>query len=366
MGRLGTQMLSDRTPSWRTHWLAVSIALVGSGVLLYWLAVARPLWVDEEMIALNVRDRTLGELAGHLWMAQSAPYGWLALEKLVMLTLGTSEAAVRLLTIASGIGMLATATWIGRRWMTPLGAALLVAMCAFGEWVVFFTLELKHYSGDALWALLLPALAVASLEEARDPARSARAFTRWWVVAAIGVWFGNGAVFVAPGCAIILVLVSWRRGGWRAAWWSAFPAVLWFASFAADYFIVLRHALADPVLDEYWAFAFPPVKEGVMATLGWFKGVPEAFATKPVGSTLPWLFWVAWVTGIAVSVARHQLLGPIFATVPVAAVLLAVLGIIPIFERLSLWVVPSMYVPVGLCADAVVWLASRRARHRVA
>jgi len=103
-----------------------------------------------------------------------------------------------------------------------------------------------------------------------------------------------------------------------------------------------------------------------MATLGWFKGVPEAFATKPVGSTLPWLFWVVWVSGIAVSVARRQLLGPIFAMVPVAAVLLAVLGIIPIFERLSLWVVPSMYVPVGLCADAVVWLASRRARYRVA
>jgi hypothetical protein len=362
----GTHMVPERTSPWRAHWVAGAIALVGSGVLLYWLAVARTLWVDEEMIALNVRDRTLAGLAGDLWLSQSAPFGWLVVEKLIMLSLGMSEPAVRLLTITSGIGTLATATWIGRRWMTPLGAALLVAMCALGEWIVFFTLELKHYSNDALWALLLPALAVASLEEARDPSRSSRAITWWWIVAAIGIWFANGAVFVAPGCAVTLVVVSWRRGGWRAAWRSAVPSVLWFASLAADYMIVLRHALADPYLTDYWAFAFPPVKDGVVATLRWFAGVPAAFATKPVGSTLPWLFWIVWVTGLAVSVVRRQLLGPMFATVPISAVLLALLGIIPIFERLSLWVVPSMYVPVGLCADAVAWLGNRRVRRDVA
>ena len=31
-------------------------------------------------------------------------------------------------------------------------------LCSIGEWLVFFTLELKHYSADAFWALLLPAL----------------------------------------------------------------------------------------------------------------------------------------------------------------------------------------------------------------
>jgi hypothetical protein len=355
-------MASDRTLTWRAHRIAVAIAFMGGGLLVYWLAVARPLWVDEEMIALNVRDRATGQLAGDLWLSQSAPFGWLVVEKLLMQTLGASEPAVRFLTIAFGIGTLATAAWVGRRWMTPLGAALLVSMCALGEWIVFFTLELKHYSGDVLWALLLPALAVASLEDSNDSTRSTRAITRWWLVAAAGIWFGNGAVFVVPGCAIVLVAVSWRRGGWRAAWRSALPSVLWFASFAADYMIVLRHALSDPYLTEYWAFAFPPLKEGVLATLRWFAGMPAAFATKPVGSTLPWLFWMVWVTGLAVSAARRQLLGLMFATVPVSAVLLSLLGVIPIFERLALWVVPSMYVPVALSADAIVWLAGVRAR----
>src|SRR5262245_25146876 len=151
--------VSGRAVARRAYWVAASIAVLGCGVLIYWLAVARPLWVDEEMLALNARDRSFAQLAGSLWLNQSAPFGWLALERLVMLTLGTSEPAVRLLTVCFGIGTLVAATWIGRRWMTPFGAAVLVATCAFGEWLVFFVLELKHYSSDAFWALLLPALA---------------------------------------------------------------------------------------------------------------------------------------------------------------------------------------------------------------
>jgi hypothetical protein len=59
----------------------VLIACAGSAALLYWLGRARPLWVDEEMLLLNVRDRRFTQLAGALWLDQSAPLGWLALER---------------------------------------------------------------------------------------------------------------------------------------------------------------------------------------------------------------------------------------------------------------------------------------------
>jgi hypothetical protein len=49
--------VSVRALGHRAYWVAISIAVVGGGALIYWLAVARPLWVDEEMLALNVRDR---------------------------------------------------------------------------------------------------------------------------------------------------------------------------------------------------------------------------------------------------------------------------------------------------------------------
>jgi hypothetical protein len=58
------------------------------------------------------------------------------------------------------------------------------------------------------------------------------------------------------------------------------------------------------------------------------------------------------------------MLGLLFATVPLSAVVLALLHVVPIFERLALWVVPALYVAVALSADASVWLAVRRQRRR--
>ena len=113
--------------SFRSHWLAASIALAGAANLIRWWLLARPLWVDEEMIALNARWRSFADLAGPLWLDQTAPLGWLALERLALVTFGVDERAARALPTAFGIATLAVAVWIGRRWMSPVGAAILVA-----------------------------------------------------------------------------------------------------------------------------------------------------------------------------------------------------------------------------------------------
>src|SRR5262249_51831415 len=135
-----------------------------------------------------------------------------------MLLFGTGERAVRALTVLFGIATLGTAWAIGRRWMTPLGAAVLVTLCGTGEWLVFFTLELKHYSADAAGALLVPALAGWALDaeprggigSAGHPTFGSRAF-RWWLTAAAAMWFSNGALFVTPLCAVVLVGTMLQR-----------------------------------------------------------------------------------------------------------------------------------------------------------
>jgi hypothetical protein len=360
---------STRIGSPTTYRVATTIALAGAVSLVYWTSTARPMWVDEQMLALNVRDRSFLGLAGPLWLDQSAPLGWLALERLIMVTLGTSERAVRLLTVLFGIGALATAVWIGRRWMSPLGAAILVALCACGEWIVFFTLELKHYSADTFGALFLPALAAWALEGDRstlDPDRAApekscgfrRRVTVWWVSAAVSLWFANGALFVAPGCAAVL-LAKCRRRDVPLFLASGF---VWLASFTLCFTLVLRHALENAYMKRYWAFAFPPVADGVRATLVWLAAQAGPFATKPVGSGLQMLFWVAYASGMSVALARRSALAVMFAMVPLSAIALALLHIVPTFERLALWLVPSLYVGVALGGDAAVWLGRRGLR----
>jgi len=339
-----------------------SLCLVGIGILLYWWRLARPLWVDEEMLLLNVRDRAFSELVGPLWLDQATPLGWLAVERLLFLLFGPGERAVRILPILFGIATLLTCLRIGRRWMTPIGAAALIVLCALGQWLVFFTLELKHYSADGFFALWLPAFAAWVLE-GEDARTVKRRVALWWMGAAAGIWFANGAVFVSPACAAVLFVCCWRRSR-RLAVWSAATGVIWLVSFAVYYQLALRHVLANPYLQNYWGFALPPSSTGVMGVIGWLLQLLEPFATKPSGTSRWLLFWAAAISGYIFAIVTRPGFGLMLATVPLSAVVLAILRVVPPFERLAIWVVPALYAGVALSADAAVRLAMFRTPHR--
>ena len=74
---------------------AMTVAAAAIVIDIYQWRTALPFWVDEEMIALNLRDRSIADLTGVLWLGQSAPFGWLVLERIAMAMLGTGEAAMR-------------------------------------------------------------------------------------------------------------------------------------------------------------------------------------------------------------------------------------------------------------------------------
>jgi hypothetical protein len=346
----------------RLYWTPAVVALAGIALLVYWTSTARPLWVDEESLLLNVRDRGFLGLAGPLWLDQSAPLAWLVLERAVLVTFGSSEPAVRSLTVVFGAGTLLTAVWIGRRWMSVAGAAVFVTLCAVAEWPVFFTLELKHYSADMFGSLIVPAVAARALDERFRPLELRRRLIQWWLLAAVAQWFSNGALFVTPLCAAVVVAFTIRPASRLR---TVLPTVLvgfavWLVSFGANYALVLRHASANSYLQNYWAFAFPPVSKGVAQTASWVVRQLEPFAVKPGSSGYPFLFWLVWASGLAFAIGSRRSHAAFVATVPFAALALALLHIIPPFERLALWVVPSIYAGIGYGADAAFALATTR------
>src|SRR6185436_3314879 len=197
---------------------AMPVAFVIAAAVLdfHQLFGAAPLWLDEEMIALNFRDRSFSELGGRLWLEQSAPYGWLVLQRAVLLTLGSSEVALRLLPTLFGIATYVTALMIARQWLTWPAGLIFIFMCIFGHSLSHYRVEVKHYTGDAFWALILPALAVWATEGATADARRRRVVI-WWIAAAAGLWLANGALLVAPACALLVLAMALARDGVRAA-----------------------------------------------------------------------------------------------------------------------------------------------------
>jgi len=339
--------------------VVAGIAVAGAALLAVQWAAARPLWLDEELLAINLRDRAIPNYLEALWLGQTAPFGWLVLERLVVVTFGMGERALRLLPVLFGIATIATAVWIGRRWMTAIGASVLVVLCASSEWLTFYFLELKSYSADALFGLLLPAMAAWSIEECEINSRflivkRTHRPAVFWIVAAIAQWVGNGALFVTPACALVLAVIIVRRGGWRSLGrFSAFGLV-WLASFALNYAFVLRHASSSAYFQRVWAFAFPPSSAGVSGVLHWFGAQLSVFAVKPGSTRFGVLLWLAATAGFIAGAAMHRRAALFFATVPLSALLLAAMRLVPFYERITLWIVPALYVGVAFLSDVTV------------
>jgi hypothetical protein len=65
--------------------------------------------------------------------------------------------------------------------------------------------------------------------------------------------------------------------------------------------------------------------------------------------------WAAAACGFALSPNRW--LGVMLATVPISAFALAAFRLVPLYERLSLWVVPALYAGIALFCDSALRLA---------
>ena len=336
-----------------------AIATAAMVIDVYQWSHALPLWVDEEMIALNVRDRSLADLSGALWLGQSAPFGWLALERMAMIALGTGEAALRAVPLVLGMATVGAAAWVGRRWMGRVGAAAFVLLCWIGPYLSHYRFEVKHYTADVLFGLLLPALAAWAIEPDRLPDRTRRIWL-WWMIAAFGHWIANGAVLVTPACAVFLAVAVWRRDGLRAAGWFAAGGLTWLASFGLHYLISLRHALDSAYLRSTWTAELLPPSLGPIGILSWLFERLEPLAFNPGGTAMSILFWVSAIAGLAFSTRR--LLGIVLAGVPLSAFAFA--AVVPLHQRFSIWIVPALYAGVALLIDRAVGIGRAASAQR--
>ena len=215
---------------------------------------------------------------------QSAPFGWLLLERIALLGLGANELALRLAPALFGIATLLCALMIGQRWMSPVGATAFALLCSFGQWLSFYAVELKHYSADAFGGLLLPALTVWVAEADADDIRTRVAV--WGAVVAVAHWFSIGALLVTPVCAALLTVVLTRS--------RLRPSVLYLCGHRGHLRRVLRSPLRGfPSLRPRKRVSAELLAVCVSSRVGrrrgqlqWLRDQLDDFALKPGGTEL--------------------------------------------------------------------------------
>jgi len=80
--------------------VVAGIAVAGAALLA--VAMGRRAsvgWLDEELLAINLRDRAIPNYLEALWLGQTAPFAGSCSKRLVVVTFGMGERALRLLPV---------------------------------------------------------------------------------------------------------------------------------------------------------------------------------------------------------------------------------------------------------------------------
>lgn len=115
----------------------------------------RSLWLDEAKLALNIVNRSFVQLCKPLDYGQGAPIGFLMLERSALHLFGSGEYALRLFPFLAGMISLLLFYQLAKQ-SVPTGAVPIPpGLFATSAPLIYYSSEVKQYSGDVAIALLL-------------------------------------------------------------------------------------------------------------------------------------------------------------------------------------------------------------------
>jgi len=339
-------------PKERIFQIAI-IVILAFGIILR-AAKYLPAWSvrgDELAVTLNLLSRSAIELVTRpLDNDQAAPFGFLLIVKALITIFGHSEYVLRLPAFVAGIVSLILMQNLLAKTCGKYGNLFALLAFAFGNYLIYYSAELKQYSTDVLVCLIL--LLVFHQHLTRET--TAKDFT---VLTALGIFalcFSYPALFVLIGIGITLLMVYWRNK--QKLLWTVLAGVIWAGTFLILYFLLLRHQTNSPYLVTFWdnLLSFMPMPP--WRDIAWF---PKAltglfFIVAGLSSHLVlliplyllglWAFWKEqnwhWVLVLIIPIGLN--------------VLVSGFQKYPFHGRLILYLLPLVIIALGKGVDYII------------
>lgn len=334
--------------------MAGLIILLSGLIRLIQYGFNRSLWGDEATIALNIINRSYGELLQPLDYGQGAPIGFLWVEKLSTQLFGINEYSLRLFPLLAGLATMPLMYVAVRRYTKGAAVLVALAMVGFLPSFIYFSTEVKQYATDA--ALTLACLLLVQQTESKFTFRGQAII--FALLGSAAVWFSHPAVFVLAGAAVGSLL-KWTQKGFklsRSLVTRLGIYLSWFTSFGLFYIFSLQDLGSNDLLKSSWQKkgAFLGPDENVFEALVWMLDRLGRSFHEPLELVGPWdgVAIAFFLLGCFTLYRRRELgmvLFPILFTL-----LAACIQKYPFSGRLVFFLMPLLILGVALGVDLLI------------
>ncbi len=339
--------------NWRYALLAL-LVLIGIALRLRHYSTGRSLWLDEAMLALNIIERSFGELLQPLDYAQGAPLGFLLVQKAITLIFGPSEHTLRLFPLISGLVSLLLFIKVGSKRLSFRGLFFAFSFFVLSERLVYYAGEAKQYSSDVTASLLFQLIFFSIL----DNRLTIRSAILAGAAGSLLITLSHPAIFSASAVGLLLLVNFIRKRRFDEAALLLLTGAFWVATIVALYFVSLKTLTQNSALTDFWVIALPPDPPTFSAVASWSLNRVRDVLGDPLGFSISSLAIAIIIAGV-ISLARRARVYLAGLILPLAISYIAsLLSLYPLQSRLFLFAVPLLYLLVGEGLDNVTGLFS--------
>ena len=300
-------------------------------------------WLDEAMLALNIVNRSFGQLVKPLDYDQGAPLGFLWAVKFVETVLGNNEYSLRLLPFLAGCLSLFVLWALTRQLIPPVGGFFTLLVFASSRYLVSYGVQVKQYAVDVAVTLLLYLLGMYLLRKKI----TAKDFWLLGILGALAIWLSHAAVFTLGGLGLVLIATEFMKKEQRLALGYFLVSFFWLFNFAILYLIQYRSLGSNSFLTGFWVEYFMPLTSEAPA---WTLDRLAGLFYNPGGLSIgipAWLILVLFLAGVVSLIKRERRWVWIFALSLVFTLVASSLGKYPFGGRMGMFILPGLLICFG-------------------
>jgi hypothetical protein len=264
--------------------LAALLLFVGLALRTYNYLRDPSLWHDEAALILNVLGKGFADLLGPLFFSEAAPPLFLWAERAVVLLLGDSTYALRLLPFLAGCAAVLLFLSVARTLLRPEAVPWAVLLFAFNEHLLWHASEAKPYSLDVFAAT---ALLAVWCRTRRWPLE--RQLFSYAALAPLVVFLVYPGGFLLGALMLALLPALWRERRRLGPWLGYAALVLSTGTAFLLLYLGPVRAQHNAAIENCWVGSFPPWDEAWWAVPAWaVKSTLDAlcYCLAPVGNVL--------------------------------------------------------------------------------